>query len=137
MEINRRLRGMESPFVEDVIRKIEQMGGVIAQDGGHLLINDEFTAGIVFTRCSQTPAGTLKWLVNLERDSTPDITVVVRMNAENERPMDFYFLPRIDVGRTLVRLGEDNGVGIDTYRYEELGEFVALAARAEVEEVAA
>lgn len=137
VEINRRLRGMESPFVEDVIRKIEQMGGVIAQDGGHLLINDEFTAGIVFTRCSQTPAGTLKWLVNLERDSTPDITVVVRMNAENQAPLDFYFLPRIDIGRTMLKLGEANWAGIETYRYGELGEFVALAARADVEEVAA
>ena len=137
--INRRLRGMESPFVEDVIKKIEQIGGVIAEneEGGHLLINGEFTAGIVFTRCSQTPAGTLKWLVNLERESTPDITVVVRMDGANERPMDFYFLPRIDIGRQLLKLGESNGAGIDTYRYEELGEFVGLAARADVEEVAA
>lgn len=137
VEINRRLRGMESPFVEDVIRKIEQMGGVIAQEGSHILINGEFTAGIVFTRCSQTPAGTLKWLVNLERDSTPDITVVVRMDIANERPLDFYFLPRIDIGRTMLKLGEANWAGIDTYRYEELGGFVALAARADVEEVAA
>lgn len=138
VEINRRLRGMESPFVEDVIRKIEQIGGVIAQsgEGRHFLINGEFTAGVVFTRCSQTPAGTLRWLVNLERESTPDITVVVRMDAANEAPMDFYFLPRIDIGRTLVKLGESNGVGIDTYRYGDLGEFVALAARAEIEAAA-
>ena len=32
---------------------------------------------------------------------------------------------------------ESNGAGIDTYRYEELGEFVGWAARADVEEVAA
>jgi hypothetical protein len=33
-------------------------------------------------------------------------------------------------------LGESNGAGIDTYRYEEINYFINLAARADIEDAA-
>lgn len=138
IEVNQHLRTLRPPFVNDMVRKLEEMGATISrrEGTGQLLINGEYTAEIVFTRCSQTPAGTLRWLINLDHESTPDITVVVRMDSTNQTPLDFYFLPRIDIGRALVRLGEFNGAGIDTYRYDEINYFINLAARAEIEEAA-
>jgi hypothetical protein len=135
VEVNRHLRSLRPPFEQDVIKKLEEMGATISQEpeNGRLLINGEYTAEMVFTRCDQTPAGTLRWLVNLDQASIADITVVVRMDSDNRAPTDFYLLPRIDVRQPVVRLGAHNGVALDTYRRDTLTQFVALAARAKIE----
>lgn len=135
VEINRRLRALHSPFETDVIQKLEEMGARITRDEKtrQLLINGEYTAEIVFTRCQQTAGGTLRWLINLEQSAVADITVVVRMDASNQSPTDFYLLPRIDVRQPTLRLGEYNGAAIDTYRFDTLSFFMAMAARAKIE----
>jgi len=138
LEVNQHLRMLRPPFMDDVVGKLKELGATISpgEGTGQIIINGEYTAEIVLTRCSQTPAGTLRWLINLDRNTTADITVVVRMDAANQTPLDFYFLPRIDIGRALVRLGENNGAAIDTYRYNEINYFINLAARAQIEDAA-
>jgi DNA invertase Pin-like site-specific DNA recombinase len=135
LEVNRHLRGMHGPFVQDVVGKLEEIGARITRDEetGLLLINDEYTASILLTRCRQSEAGALRWLVKLDRELLPDITVVARMDAVNQNPADFFLLPRIDMTVPSLRLGESNGAGIDTYRFDTLGHFIALAQRANVE----
>lgn len=135
VEINRRLRSLRSPFETNVIQKLEQIGARITRDThtGQLVINGEYTAEIIFTRCHQTPGGVLRWLINIDRSAVPDITVVARMDASNQAPTDFYLLPRIDVRQSMLRLGEYNGAAIDTYRFETLSFFVSMAARAKIE----
>jgi len=135
VEINRHLRTLRPPFEEDVVKKLAEMGARITRnvDTGQLLINGEYTAEIVFSRCQQTAAGMLRWLINLDQPTVADITVVVRMDATNQAPTDFYLLPRIDVRQSMLRLGEYNGAAIDTYRFETLNFFVAMAARAHIE----
>jgi DNA invertase Pin-like site-specific DNA recombinase len=136
VEVNRYLRALRSPFEADVVRRLEQLGATIARDAetGQLLINGEYTAEVVFTRCHQSAAGTLRWLVNLDRGQAADVTVVVRMDEANRTPTDFYLLPRIDVRTPAeLRLGTSNGVAVDTYRRDTLDRFLALAARANIE----
>ena len=135
LEINRHLRGMHAPFLDDVVRKMEGIGAQITrdEDSGMLVINGEYTASVLLTRCRQTEAGALRWLVDLDQELLPDITVVVRMDPENRSPSDYYLLPSIDLSVPLLRLGESNGVAIDTYRFETLGYFIALAERAQIE----
>jgi hypothetical protein len=135
VEVNRHLRSLRSPFEEDVVHRLMQLGATINRDAdtGQLLINGEYTAQVAFTRCQETTAGTLQWVVNLDRDRAADITVVVRMDAENKNPTDFYFLPRIDLRQPQLRLGNSNGVAVDTYRRETLTRFIELAARARIE----
>lgn len=135
LEINRHLREMHTPLVDDVVRKMEGIGAQITrdEDSGMLIINGEYTASVLLTRCRQTEAGTLRWLVDLDHEFLPDITVVVRMDPANQGPSDYYLLPSIDISMPLLRLGESNGVGIDTYRHETLAYFIALAERAHIE----
>jgi len=135
LEINRHLRSLQEPFVQDVVGKLEGIGAKITRkdDTGQLLINDEYTASILLTRCRQTEAGALRWLVRLDQELLPDITVVARMDVANQNPADFYLLPRIDIAGSSLRLQENNGVGIDTYRFDTLGHFIALAQRANIE----
>jgi DNA invertase Pin-like site-specific DNA recombinase len=135
LEINRHLRELHAPMIDDVVQKLEQIGASITrdEDSGFLVINGEYTASILLTRCRQTQAGALRWLVSLGDELLPDITVVARMDAENQSPADYYFLPRIDLWPETLRLAESNGAGVDTYQRENLNCFVALAARAEIE----
>lgn len=134
VEINRHLRTLRSPFEDDVIKKLEKMGaGITRNETGQLLINGEYTAEIIFTRRQQTAGGMLRWLINMDQASVPDISVVVRMDATNKAPTDFYLLPRIDVRKSMLRLSEYNGAAIDTYRYDTLNFFVAMAARSKIE----
>jgi DNA invertase Pin-like site-specific DNA recombinase len=135
VERNRHLRALYSPFEQDVVRRLQELGATIVQDAAakRLVINGEYTADIVFARCHQTPAGTLRWLVNREDGDVADITIVVRMDATNETPTDFYLVPRIDLRRPRLRLGTSNGAAVDTYRRATLNQFIALAARASIE----
>ena len=138
LEINRHLRRMHPELVGDVIKKLEELGARVSRDArtGRLLINGEYTAGIVLTRCRQTAAGTLQWLIDLDQASLPDITVVVRMDGSNQQVTDFFLLPRIDMNKPAMRLGTSNGAEVDTYRHDTLSFFIGMAARASIEDAA-
>jgi DNA invertase Pin-like site-specific DNA recombinase len=138
VEINRALRRMHPQIVTDTISGIEKAGGSVLQDSATdlLTINDEFTASIVVVRCQTTAAGSLRWKIRFDTGLWPDITVAVRMDRSNREPLDYYLLPRIDMTEARLRLAEDNGASIDSYRFETLEEFFALTARARLLEVA-
>ena len=66
----------------------------------------------------------------------PDITIAVRMDSENEVPLDYYLLPSIDMVFEKLMLAEDNSVGLDTYRFSTLDFFYGMAKRARIPEAA-
>ena len=127
IETNRQLRLMHPVIIEDVIERIRQLGGVINRDPSTdlLTVNDEFTASLVIARCRHTGAGSYRWLIRLDSGLTPDITVAVRMDADNSAAFDYYLLPRIDMTFEKLLLAEDNGVSLDTYRFANLAFFLA------------
>jgi DNA invertase Pin-like site-specific DNA recombinase len=138
IEINRALRRMHPQVVRGTIAGIENAGGKVEQDPATdlLTINGEFTTSIVVVRCRATAAGSLRWQVRLDVGLGPDITVAVRMDQANLDPLDYYLLPRIDMSAPRLRLAENNGISLDSYRFETLEPLFALAARVELLEVA-
>jgi len=134
IEINRMLRKIHSQIISTVISKIIDMGGIvdIDQQTDLLVVNNEFTTSIVIARCRFTEAGSLRWLIRLDTGLEPDITIAVRMNQTNKTPMDYYLLPIIDITSEKVRLAEDNGVILDTYRFETLEFFFYMAERIKI-----
>jgi hypothetical protein len=40
----------------------------------------------------------------------PDVTVAVRLDRSNERPLDYYILPSIDMNTSRIRMAEDNAL---------------------------
>jgi DNA invertase Pin-like site-specific DNA recombinase len=138
IETNRQLRLMHPRVVEDTITRMRQLGGVVTPDPATdlLNVNGEFTASLVIARCRQTEAGSFRWLIRLDAGLRPDITVAVRMDATNEEPLDYYLLPSIGTPLGKLRLAEDNGVGLDTYRFSTLEFFFGMAARARLPEAA-
>lgn len=135
LHVNRRVRSLYPAVVQDAVDRLTSAGATVVREESddRLLINGEFTAAVMLTRSRQTPAGSLRWRLALEQPRTPDIAVIVRMDAANEQPIDYYLLPLIDVGLSDLRLREDNGIYLDTYRFESLSYFAAMAQRVRVE----
>ena len=84
----------------------------------------------------ETDAGSSRWVIRLDAGLKPDITVAVRMDAANEKPLDYYLLPAIDMTWENLRLAEDNGIYLDCYRFENLDYLLAMAERLPIQEAA-
>lgn len=135
VEINRDLRLLYPHLVSDVIAKLDAVGATVTRDttSDLLLINGEYSASMVLSRCRQTPAGSLRWLIRINEAVAPDITILVRMDTANQMPSDYYLLPIMDIESPRLLLCEMNGVHLDTYQFENLDYFAAMAVRRKIE----
>jgi hypothetical protein len=138
VEINRALRRHHPGVVDRVTDAIQELGSTIrpATTGGLLIVNDEFSLSIVVSRCYAGPMGTHRWRVRFDTGLRPDITVVVRMDAENRNELDYYIFPRLGVVESVLRLSDDNGIHLDAYRSDSLTPLFELAMRVPLHEVA-
>lgn len=138
LEINRALRRLFPDVLATIVAGLQSAGGTVSRHSGTdlLTINSEFTASVLISRCFQTSAGTLRWKVRLDAALKPDVTVVVRMDAENATPYDYYLLPLLDMHEAVLRLFDSNGLSLDAYRCESLERFYAMASRTSLSEVA-
>ena len=138
IETNRALRKFHSTVVDDTIRKIEQMGGIVRKEKPSelLVINEELRASVVIGRCYQTDAGAFRWKIQLDTGLLPDITIAIRMSANNETALDYYLLPALDIESPKLRLAEHNGLALDSYRFDDLEPFFMLTERVSIWEAA-
>jgi len=135
IEINRDLRKLYPRLVSDVMTRLDAVGAEVKQDATSdlLLINGEYSASMVLSRCRQTPAGSLRWLITIDQKVAPDITILVRMDRANEQPADYYLLPIMDIESPRLLLCETNGAYLDTYQFDNLNYFAAIAMRRKIE----
>jgi DNA invertase Pin-like site-specific DNA recombinase len=138
IEINRYIRESFPGLLAEIVTGLENAGGSVMCDPvSHLLsINGEFTASIVLARSFETQAGSLRWQIRFDTGLAPDVTVAVRLDRTNERPLDYYFLPSIDMNTTRIRMAEDNALSLDAYRFESLDFLYSMAAQTSFREAA-
>ena len=138
IEINRYIRESFPALLAEIVAGLRNAGGFVACDPlNHLIsINGEFTASVVLARCVETPAGSLRWQIRFDTGLAPDVTVAVRLDRSNERPLDYYILPSIDMTSDRIRMAEDNALSLDAYRFETLDFFYSMAAHTSFREVA-
>jgi DNA invertase Pin-like site-specific DNA recombinase len=138
IEVNRFLRESFPQLLAEVAAGLEHAGASVACDpvSQLLSINGEFTASIVPARSFETPAGSLRWKLRFDTGLAPDITIVIRMDRSNERPLDYYLFPSIDMNTSRLRMSEDNSLSLDAYRFDSLTFFYSIAARASFQEAA-
>ena len=138
IETNRRLRELHPKVMSEMIARIRSLGGAIVEDPATdlLTVNGEFTASLVVARCHKMESGSLRWAIRLDTGLAPDITVAARMDTQNEAPLDYYLLPAIDINLGKLLLAEENGVLLDTYRFDTLDYFFGMARRARILEAA-
>jgi DNA invertase Pin-like site-specific DNA recombinase len=131
VEINQRLREMHPKVVVDVMSQIEGLGGGVQRDDETdlLTINEEFTSSLVIARCQHTTAGSERWFIRFDALLCPDITIAVRMDAENENIQDYYLFPHINTEKKGIRLATQNSKALDSYRFDTLDFFFKMAKR--------
>jgi hypothetical protein len=122
----------------EIVAGLKHAGAsVVCDPVSHLLtINDEFTASIVLARSFETQAGALRWQIRFDTGLAPDVTIAVRLDRANERPLDFYILPSIDMNDSRIRMAESNPLSLDAYRFESLSILYSMAARTSFQEAA-
>jgi DNA invertase Pin-like site-specific DNA recombinase len=135
VEVNRALRALHPGLVDDLVGRLYAVGATVSRDAATdlLLINGEYTATLLLSRCRQTAAGSLRWLARVDQRLAPDITILARMDAANGRPADYYLLPLMDIAAPRLLLCECNGAALDTYQFDTLDYFFTLAARRAIE----
>ncbi len=134
IEINRYLRTFYAEIVEDTIRKIQELGTSVHREVGSdlIYINDDFKISVVICHCFQTKAGASRWKIRLDSGLEPDITIAIRIDANNQQALEYYLLPAIDLQDSKIRLLENNGLALDAYRFDDLDLFFSLTERTEI-----
>ena len=135
LEINRALGQLHPRLIDDMLRELNAAGAHVTRDLATdlLLINGEYTASMVLSRCRQTATGLLRWLVRIDQTLVPDITILVRMDPANQQPADYYLLPIMDIAVPKLILCETNGAHLDTYQFDTLDYFATMAKREKIE----
>ena len=132
LAINRGLRAILPSVIAEIAAGLDGVGARVHIDAssGLLHVNDEFTLSVVLTRCLQLPSGIFRWRLRFDASLAPDITVVVRMAADQSTPLDYYLFPRIDLPHQPIRLAEqNNAIFFDAYRFQRLESLYTLAER--------
>jgi DNA invertase Pin-like site-specific DNA recombinase len=135
LAVNKKLRSIYPDLVGDIVNRLGEAGASVTQDreSDLLLINGEYSASMVLSRCRHTKTGALRWLINIEHNVAPDITILVRMDESNQKATDYYLLPIMDITSPRLLLCESNGAYLDTYQFDSLDYFASLARRQKIE----
>lgn len=137
VEINRMLRLFHGDAVERVVSEITSLGGAVDRNPATdlLTINNEFTASVVVSRCRETQGGSLRWKIRFDTSLAPDITIAIRMDRANDKALDYYLLPQLEMRSKPLGLAEENGLMLDAFRFETLDFLFEMARRAPISEV--
>lgn len=134
VEINRMLRRLHTDICASITKEVESAGATIQRnpDTDLLTVNQEFTTSVVLSRCRVTGAGHQRWLIRLEDSLRPNITVAARLRPANDSVLDYFIFPGIDhLAEEL--LSDRNPLAVEVYRFDDLGTFIQLARRAQIE----
>jgi len=137
IQINRELRKKHADVTRSIVKQIEEGGAKVSvpDDEGSIDVNGEFTVCIVLARCLSGVKGS-SWLVRLQRTTRPTLTIVVRLQPDNENILDYYILPVVEVLEQRLRLAKYNRLALDAYRFDNLKFFISMAKRVRIEDVA-
>ena len=138
LEVNRFLRQLHPEIVAQSEARIAAIGGTVIRDPATdiLRVNDEFSVSLVLARCHTYDSGSLRWKIRFDTSLRPDITVAIRLDPENQGPLDYYLLPRLDFGQARIHLAEQNAVEFDSYRFETLDYLYGMAGRTRIRRAA-
>lgn len=134
IEANRAIRAMHPDVMASVLAGLGHAGAEsVSELDGLVTINDEIAASVVIARCLETAAGGLRWKIRLDQGLKPDLTIAVRLEPGNVHIRDYYLLPWLEYGADpSLRLAPENGILLDTFRFDTLEAFYDLARRTEL-----
>jgi DNA invertase Pin-like site-specific DNA recombinase len=133
---NQLLRQWRPLILEEIIARLRDIGADVVRDQSNdlLSVNGEWTASIIIVRCQAAPSGSLRWRLRFDSSLAPDITIAVRMDHANERALDYFLVPRLEMRTWPQRLSEVNNNLIDSYRFDTLDVLEELALQSPAKE---
>ena len=138
LETNQYLRQLHPQVVAQTEHNIASLGGMVERDPATdlLLVNGEFSVSIVLSRCQLLDERRYRWKVRFDTSIAPDITVAVRLDAENQCARDYYLLPRLDFAQSGIQLAEHNRLELESYRFDTLEYLYGMAERSRLRRAA-
>lgn len=129
LEINKYLRELHQDTIQNTIQSLIDCGADIKLNESQnlLMVNDMFSASLVISRCNALNNGRYRWKVRFDTILNPDITIAVRMRADNKMVLDYYLLPALDFKIPNIKLDEQNTDLLDSYRFENLDYLYEMA----------
>ncbi len=132
VEINKRLRQLHPEIIQRTTATIAELGGKVDRDPDTdlLRLNDELAISLVIARCQTSDSGLQRWRIRFDtRAHTPDLTVAVRLDGNNELELDYYLLPRLDLPTHEIRVSTKNSLQFECFRFDDLGFFYGMSER--------
>lgn len=137
LQINEALRAFYSDVIEDFKNSIEQNNCCVDSHkyAPMLCIYEETIISVIITKCKHMKSGKLRWKVRFDNSLKADITIVIRMDSQNESPRDFYIIPKIDNEFSKMVMSEKNNLRLELYRFDNLDKFLQIINRIDLRDV--
>lgn len=122
LEINKYLRDLHQDTIENTVQQLMECGADIQLNENHnlLVVNNMFSVSLVISRCNYLNNDKFRWKIRFDTLLNPDVTIAVRMRADNTNILDYYLLPSLDFRIPNLKLEEQNTNFLDSYRFENL-----------------
>ena len=136
LERNRRLRRLHPEIVERTQATIASQGGEVWRDPKTdlLHLNNELVICLVLARSEKSANGMQRWRILFDpAHYAPDITVAIRLDASNERELDYYLLPLLDLPQQELNVNERSIASYACFRFDNLDFFYGLSHRERVQ----
>lgn len=134
-----RLVRYKTTCLDGLVAELQAAGATVThgRQRSLLVINGEFTVLFGFSRCrDQDSRGHDHWTLNVDSNLNPDLTVIMRMARDNERPLDYFLIPRIaGLPSPRFEIRTQNGFVVDAYRFENLDFLKTLCRRTPLKEI--
>ncbi len=137
VEVNQRLREFHRDVLLKTVFNIQEICGrtvLIDPATSMLELNSNLYISIVISRCFTTNTGSRRWKIRFDTCLRPDITVAVRMDANNEDVHDYYILPALEFEGNEVRLYDDNVELWDSFRADNLEYLMDMSVNISLDE---
>jgi DNA invertase Pin-like site-specific DNA recombinase len=132
IEINKRLRELHPEIIQRTTHTIAELGGKVDRDPDTdlLYLNDELAISLVIARCQTSDSGLQRWRIRFDtKRHQPDVTLAIRLDAENLAELDYYLLPRLDLPAHEIRVSTRNSVQFECFRFDDLTFFYGMSER--------
>lgn len=124
-------RAVRSTFVADVVDGFRALDASVdvRTPGNVLLINNRVSVAVLVATWSATRDGHDHWTVRTLRWTQADITLIIRLDADAEGPLDYFVVPKAAAVGDLVNLNRRRVAELDAYRCDNLAALYAEASQ--------
>jgi DNA invertase Pin-like site-specific DNA recombinase len=125
-------RALRPTLIADVADGFRAVGASVdlRPPGNLLVLNNDASVVVLVATWSKTRNGHDKWTVRTARWSQADITLVIRLDARADQPLDYFILPKAVAMGDLIHLNRRRVAELDAYRFDDLTPLYALASPA-------